>query len=303
MTQVRFSTNPRAIRQDLAEQALQKAAEIRDRLDYDLLAPVCVYRLSEELGVEVQTIDVSMEGLYHTRANQKPRILLGAERPLGRRVFTCGHELGHHVFEHGDSFDEVQRGFGPRDTFEPNEFLADVFSGYLLMPKLGIIAAFRRRGWNPEQPSPVQAFVVACEFGVGYTTLVHHMTWSLRLLSRSRSEALRQWRLPSIRERLLGRPSTAPLWVVDRLGERPAHDVEVGMEILLPKAAISESDALQPLGPTRRGRLYRAVHRGIHRVYDPESDWAVFIRVADQAWVGRYRFRHFVARASGDDNE
>jgi len=42
-----------------------------------------------------------MEGMYYR--GDPARIVIGARRPLSRRNFTCGHELGHHIFGHGST--------------------------------------------------------------------------------------------------------------------------------------------------------------------------------------------------------
>lgn len=75
--------------------------------------------------------DINTEGIYATRP--KPMILISSLRPLSRRAFTCAHELGHHFFGHGSTIDELKEESESVD-FQPHEFLADTFGGFLLMP-------------------------------------------------------------------------------------------------------------------------------------------------------------------------
>src|SRR5690606_23634540 len=132
------------------------------------------------------------------------------------RAFSCAHELGHHVFGHGSSIDDMIGSYTDRKrvSFEPAEFLADTFAGFLLMPTLGIRNAFARRGWQASQATPEQIFVVACAFGVGYETLIAHMTFSLGMINRERATILSRASPKSIRQRILGRCETEPLIIV-----------------------------------------------------------------------------------------
>ena len=93
----------------------------------------------------------------------KPRIHVSALRPLARRTFTCAHELGHHVFGHGSTIDELRDDQSKSAERPPNEILADAFAAFVLMPTLGLREAFTKRGLVllqqlrlslPEQPPP-----------------------------------------------------------------------------------------------------------------------------------------------------
>ena len=133
-------------RKDLARRAMLKADEVRDRFDIAPQASVNVFDLCGELfnpKILVRFQEISMEGLYLRQA--KPEIWLGL-RPLVRRVFNCAHELGHHVFGHGSTLDELKTEGDEDRTFEPDEFLVNTFAGYLLMPRLAVVNAFRLRG-------------------------------------------------------------------------------------------------------------------------------------------------------------
>jgi Zn-dependent peptidase ImmA (M78 family) len=109
-------------RRALIIDAAQAASDARDRVGFDLIAPIDVYDLAERLGVRVLFLDVSMEGFY--QKGPPSRILLSAQRPLARRAFTCAHEIGHHWFGHGSTgwaaarlrqarLDGSDRGSGP----------------------------------------------------------------------------------------------------------------------------------------------------------------------------------------------
>lgn len=269
--------------------ALDKAAAVRYRAGLDLNGPICVFDLCLDMGFTVRGLDVNLDGAYHP--GKPPIILVGSKRPLTRRVFTCGHELGHDQFGHGVALEEVM-DHDRSASKDPNEQLANAFAGYLLMPKIGISGAFRVREWDPTNPTEAQVYVVACEFGVGYETLINHMAWSLKLLSVPRANSLLKMRQDKIRESILGRPSTCTLVVAGHKSTRPTYDVEVGMEVLVPRGVVA-AEGLQVIDEVRHGRVLLAVKPGVYQVSDPARDWAIFIRVARFEYVGLYEYRHF----------
>ena len=126
-------------RKDLARQALLKAEEIRDKYDIEPESAVNIFDLCGERldpPVLVRFSDIkSMEGFYLRQ--EKPEIWLG-ERPLVRRTFNCAHELGHHVFGHGSTMDELTAEGESGRSFDPKEFLVDTFAGSLLMPRIAV---------------------------------------------------------------------------------------------------------------------------------------------------------------------
>ena len=85
---------------------MQAATATRAKAKLDQASPICIYGLCETLGVTVRFNNINMEGMY--QRGLPPRIHLSARRPLPRRVYNCAHELGHHVFGHGSSIDELR---------------------------------------------------------------------------------------------------------------------------------------------------------------------------------------------------
>jgi Zn-dependent peptidase ImmA (M78 family) len=284
----------------LAQLANEKAAEIRDLASLDFRSPINVYDLCDAMRVQVRFVDIaSMEGLLYI-GRGRTTIALSALRPPSRKVYTCAHELGHHVFGHGATIDQTTDRIG-NGAFEPNEFLADAFAGYLLMPQRAVTRAFVTRGWTHLAPTPDQVFVVGCSFGVGYETLVTHMTHGLRFLSRAQATQLRRSTLPAIRSSILGYPSKSPLVVADRQYSMDTLDVEQGTLLLLPGRATPESSTLQLEAIMPTGALFRATRPGLSQVRVPNSDWAVNVRVSRFQYVGLSQFRHLEEADDMDD--
>lgn len=282
-------------RRTLALQALEKSLEVRESFDHDLRTPICVYELCERVGVSVRFLnDVSMEGFYARFA--RPAIVLSSLRPLLRRAYTCAHELGHHFFGHGSTLDRLEEE-RETDRFQPDEFLAQSFAGYLLMPALGVKGAFARRGVRPETASPTQVYSVACAFGVGYETLVTHMAYGLKLLPPQSSELLLSRGLPAVRRDLIGCAHQGPLTVLDQAYEREVVDTEVGSHLLMPRSVRAESDGVVLEKSVGAGQLYRATRPGLVRVTD--GDWAVIVRISRARYSGLAKFRH-LEEAAGE---
>jgi Zn-dependent peptidase ImmA (M78 family) len=279
-------------RSALARQANEKALEVRQKAGADFRSPLNVYDLCDSLGVKVQFVDVaSMEGVLVRRGGST--IMISALRPAPRRVFTCAHELGHHVFGHRAPIDQITDRIVASHT-DPNEFLADAFGGFLLMPRRAVTRAFVSRGWDHATAGPAEYYTVACAFGVGYETLVTHVAYGLRLVDSARAAVLGRAGLPAIRSSLLGQPTSDPLIVVDQQYAQPTVDVEAGTLLLLPGRAEPEggSGVLEVVADVLAGRLVRALRPGLARIHIPGDDWAVVARVSRHQYVGLARYRH-----------
>jgi Zn-dependent peptidase ImmA (M78 family) len=285
------TTEARFNRPALANQAMRAAITTRAKAKLDQSGPICIYELCEMLGVTVRFNNINMEGMYQRGA--PPRIHLSARRPLARRAYNCAHELGHHMFGHGSSIDELREDAKEHPWEDPKEFLADVFAGFTLMPTIGLRRAFTVRSWTPETATPAQMFLIACDFGVGYATLLTHLSFGVNMISRSRAAALQRVTPKTLRAELLGAFALDPLIVADRHRARPTLDAEVKTLLLLPSGTEASSAGLAFEHDFANGRLFRAVRPGIVQV--TADGWAAFVRVAPAAYVGLARYRHLEA--------
>ncbi|MFO0824970.1 MAG: ImmA/IrrE family metallo-endopeptidase [Gemmataceae bacterium] len=284
---------------DLAQEALDKAAEIRQEVGLPFGVPVNVYDICGKLTPSVRVLftDYSMEGCYVR--GDRPLIEVSALRPIGRRAFNTAHELGHHVLGHpGTHLDDQISECVSEPASAPEEFAANAFAGFLLMPKIGVRRAFSARGWNIPTATPEQVFTVACHFGVGYLTLVNHLAYSLREISRPRAEELNKVRLPVIRRNLLGGNGTDRLWVADQHYTLTTLDTEVGTSLLLPAESRPEFDILRQDADLPSGRLFTAIRPGMTRV--EAGTWAIVVCVAKYQYSGWSTNRHLELE-DGDD--
>jgi hypothetical protein len=286
------------MKRTLAHTAMLESINVRSGAKLGLDGPLDIYGLSEKLGLRVRFVGISMEGMY--KRGKPPQILLSALRPLARRAFTCAHEIGHHVFKHGSTIDELVDSRQDVGTAHPEELLAQAFAGFLLMPTLGIRKAFVQRGWDAGRASPAQILTVSSAYGVGYTTLINHLTRSLQMISPSQARALTRVALPQVRRDLLGTVSSAPLIVVDCHWALPTIDAEVGTHILLPTDATPGEDVLEHRQDAASGRLFEAVKPGIAQIERRHGE-SLFVRIARHQYVGLSQYRHL--EDMDDDDE
>ena len=284
-------------RRTLAYQAVRAAVTIRAEAKLDQHSPICIYELCQRLGVRVRFNDINMEGMY--QRGTPPRIHLSAHRPLARRVYNCAHELGHHIFGHGSGIDQLREDAREHSWEDPKEFLADAFAGYTLMPIIGLRRAFAARSWTPQTAAAAELLTVACEFGVGFGTLITHLSSGLNLMSHDRAAALKRISPKSLRNDILGSSTPEPLIVVDRHSAGPTLDAEVNMLVLLPAGTEANGAALAPERELATGRLFRAIRPGIVQARMRNGGWSAFVRVARESYVGLAEYRHL----EGDPDE
>ncbi len=274
----------------LVMKGMQASIRVRTEAGIDLKSPTCVYGLCDALGVTVRFNDINMEGMYDREP--KPRIHVSALRPLARRTFTCAHELGHHVFGHGSTIDELRDDQSKNAERPPNEVLADAFAAFVMMPTLGLREAFTRRGLDPNRASALDIYAIACNFGVGQSTLVNHLAYGIGIITPVQRAALGRITPKMIRTEILGETVQEPLTVSDQYWNSPTLDAEEGALLLLPAGVIVDTAILMPERDLAGKRLFRAAKPGITRVAIPGTSWATYVRVARRQYVGLAHYRH-----------
>ena len=284
-------------RRTLSSQGMHESIRARSKSDAGLTGPLCIYKLCEAHGVVVRFVDVNMEGMY--QRSSAPRIFISSLRPVARRAFSCAHELGHHLFGHGSTVDQLYEERSKEDRDQPNEILVNAFAAFTLMPTLGLRDAFTRRKLNSARATPEQLFAIASNFGVGYATLVNHMAYGVETISPLRANELLKSSPKAIRASLLGTPTEVPLVVADEHWSANTLDLEVDSLVLLPAGTSIDASVLAPKGSVGGMELFQALTPGIRRATVPGTQWATFIRVSRARYVGLAKYRHL--EDLGDD--
>lgn len=282
-------------RVELARQALKAASNVRIGAKLAATSPLCVYDLiqqqfRDEIELRFQALP-SLEGMY-SKAAAGSVIIVSSLRPSGRRRFTAGHELGHHIFGHGTRLDELIAE-DRTGAFSPEEYLADCFSAFLQMPKLAVLKAFKSRGLDITQPSPLDVYRIASFFGVGYTTLLTHLAVTLGILRTDSARQLAKASPKAIRSEILGNDWDGELHLVDvGWDSGRAVDLAVGDAVLLPARSRVEGGRLAAVTAKHQdGELFEAVSPGIGRL-EHACGWSAYVRVERREYSGRALFRH-----------
>ncbi len=138
-------------------------------------------------------------------------------------------------------------------------------------------------------PTPVQLFTIACELGVGYTTLLNHLSFTLREIGAGKRDELKKWTPQRLRKQLLGDDADEPIIVVDPHSAAPTYDVEKEAGVLLPADAQVGGKALVFERSLGEFDFYRAARRGEATVVG--ADEPVRVRVMPKKYEGPARRR------------
>jgi hypothetical protein len=283
---------------DLSREALAAARRVRIKAKTPSDSPLCIFDLIEENYRDEADLwfkaAPSLEGLYvkgDPMVVQPAVVVVSSLRPSGRQRVTAAHELGHHLFGHGSSVDQVRES-GESGAFEPEEFLATQFASCLLMPKLGILKAFAVRGIGIREATPKQILAVASQFGVGYSTLINHLYYMLKELPEARATALAKVTPNKLREEILGHRAEGELLLVDDHWVGRAIDLAVGDHAVVPAGTAVEGATVKFIGTGAHGDVYQARAPGRGRLENKSNGLTSYVRVCRSGYQGRSMFRH-----------
>lgn len=277
----------------LFRKALLKADEVRMQLGLNMFQPLNIFDSCITLGLSVRFVDINMEGMYIRQKDEThPTILMSNQRPLPRRCFTCAHELGHHVFNHGIKLDVLMDEEFHSASNESDELLVDSFAGALLMPIAGIQAEFAKRNWSPQKASAIQFYTICSAFGTGYKTLIVHCRANKIITEQKASDLLKS--TPAKILKSFSQPNThnAYFKIIDSHSHLSTIDLEVANYIILPPSTRIEGDHLKKYIETPIGTVHIAVKPGIVRAASPDESIGSFIRVQNTGYIGLAENRH-----------
>lgn len=273
---------------DLRREAVRGALEVRLSVGIERDKPVCPYDLASKLGVDVRFHGGKTFGGMYCKSSRT--ILVPSLRPSGRQAFTCAHELGHWYFKHGNTIQGTDVEGDPEGT--PEEQLAHTFATYLLMPPWAVKASFAKRGWNPEKCSPLEIYIVACQLRVGFTTLVNHLHYGLKLIGGLTARACLRTSPKQIRQAIIGASCYNSLLIADEHWTDIPIDICTSDAAVLPKGTRIEGRAAKIAADVATGVLIEALRPGISRAECSDGSWASFIRVSKKGYEGRAVYRH-----------
>lgn len=274
-------------------QAIKKAGQMRAKLGLDMFSPVNIFETCSQLGLSVRFIDVNMEGMYINQEGVAEKvILISSLRPLPRRVYTCAHELGHHLFGHGSKVDGLNEEGAIESVYDKDEYLVDSFAAAFLMPVASIEKELTKRGWLTVTLTPAQIYSLSSLFGTGYSTFIKHCKANKIILEQKARELLKitpAKLLQNLADEVI---PNSHFKIVNEYYNQKLIDIEVGNYLILPEDSTLDRTHFDLATTTEGGKIFTALHPGIFQLSVPSSEKSYFVRVQNAGFVGLAEHRY-----------
>ncbi len=228
----------------------------------------------------------SICGAYLPSEGPLPAMLINSNMPLSRQRYTAAHELGHVYMKHRTvSLDrEVGIVFEERKDLNEEEFAAEAFAAFFLMPKPLVMRSIRELHIEVTQLNPAAVYLLALKMGTSYVATVNQIH-TLKLIRWATAARLRNVRPKLIKQELNDAEGSGrhDVWVLDEHwnGQNIFPAPEDTVRIELPEVPTSGYSWLwveRPRGLTVLDDGYKEKEEGI----------------------GGARVREFVAQVSSD---
>jgi len=270
----------------MANQIAAKALQTRKKfLGIEAHLPICPFNLAEAMGFDVRFVKISsFEGMYLA---DEGMILVAAERPEGRKRFTCAHEIGHHVLGHGTVIDEIIESGSDKEI----EQEADFFGSMLLMPSSAVKRGASALVIDFADPAPEDLYILSRYLGVSYAGLVTQLYFNLKSISNSSYQSLKAASVKSIKNVIYGEHAGGELFVVGGWWKEKSIDMVAGDFIVSGNQLSIEGDAVSLVAGGPDKHILRAEKPGIAKITDA-SGWSSFVRVSRKGYSGMNQYRH-----------
>tara|TARA_R110000744_G_scaffold23_2_gene102 strand:- start:6125 stop:6979 length:855 start_codon:yes stop_codon:yes gene_type:complete len=276
----------------IAASGIKKADSVRADLGLNMFQPINVYDACLKFEIDVRFRRINMEGMYISSDNpDNSYIILSSLRPFSRRVFTCAHELGHHLYGHGSQIDLIYQENNESEAHNQEERLVDIFASALLMPVAGIQLEFKKRKWDLNTATPIQFFTISSVFGVGYQTLISSCGLN-KLISYQKSKELLKYSPSHFLRKITSNENKGHLKIIDAKFKESIVDTEVSGFLYLPKDIELEGNHLNVISETENGFCYQAIKPGVLRAINPNDGQTYFIRIQNFEYEGLSEYRH-----------
>jgi Zn-dependent peptidase ImmA (M78 family) len=178
--------------------------------------------------------------------------MINASHPLALQRYSAGHEVGHHVFEHGAQM--VREAEPQRDARElsDQEMIAEAFAAWFLMSPEGVAQTLVSMGLTAPA-SPRDVYALALRLGTSYRAACVHLP-SLKLVSGARSMDWSKLSLKAIKQQLSAEPPPGgwrnDIWLLSRQDSERRVVARCGDRLLLEPEGC-EVQALPPGASTK----------------------------------------------------
>lgn len=270
------------------QEGMFAAAQLHHDLEIDTSKQIDVFTSIDNLGLRLLFRPLDGCAGAYLSASSSAGILVNVRHPLALQRLTAAHELGHHVFRHGVTFDRVLPDPAiARKSRE--ELLAEAFASWFLMPPELVDSALNDLQIS-QLRSAEDAYALSLHLGTSYLATCYHLV-SLRLIEwvEARDWAtlsprnIKRKVIPSLEE------LRADVWTVDVTRSWPMLTVKRGDYLVvrrMPAATrfrltSSQGEAWSPQIQLDAG--------GQLDLFGNSTDGAVAIRVPDDLSSGLWR--------------
>lgn len=191
--------------------ALQEADTLLRELDVAQDAPIDVFALIEQLGLELVFNNLRTILGALLRHGDGGGIMLSTQRGAAVQRYTAAHEIGHWVLGHEAACDTEADLYSPSND---REQLAQVFASQLLMPPPLVYAAAAQYGVSDSATATGNlVYLMARDIGASYEAVVRQLD-NLSVINRYKRDELLAIQPATIKTQL-------------SLGHRPVGQVDV----------------------------------------------------------------------------
>ena len=207
-----------------------------DRQQMIVMAMGAAHRAHKEFGIDPKSrVDVfaalrragahvffrplkSMFGAYVPLGKAEPGLLINSNLPLSVQRYTAAHELGHLFLKHKTISFEMDLGYLPEERrgADGEEFQAEAFAAFFLMPKALVVNSLRDLNLQPGKLQPSDVYLLALRMGSSYLATVNQLH-TLKMISRPGAAKLRELKPKQIKQELNEKESLGrhDIWVLN----------------------------------------------------------------------------------------
>lgn len=273
--------------QESHREGMLAAAQTHHDLGINTTEQIDVFSAIDRLGLKLLFRPLDGCAGAYLFARSSAGVLINSRHPFALQRLTAAHELGHHVFEHGATFDrETYESISNRHPRE--EQLAQAFAAWFLMPPELVDQALMDLGLGQPQ-SEDDVYGLSLILGTSYLATCYHLV-SLELADWNN---VRQWAKVSPKSIKTGvMPSLAEarsdVWRVDITKELSPIRVKLGDYLILNK--LQSSVELQWTSPSLRVPVLQtqAIDPGQQDLFPSSQVGAIAIRVPEDLLPGRW---------------
>lgn len=246
---------------------------------------ICPFNLAEAMGFDVRFVKIpSFEGMYLA---DEGMILVAAERPEGRKRFTCAHEIGHHVLGHGTVIDEIIESGSDKEI----EKEADFFASMLLMPSSAVKRAAGAIGLDLSSPAPADLYILSRYLGTSYAGLLTQIHFNLKSISGHAYRSLKDVSVKSIKNSIYAGHGGGEIFVVGDWWKDKSIDMVVGDHIVSREPLEIEGETVADKVIEADRYVLVAKKPGIAKITNANG-WCSFVRVSRKGYAGMNQYRH-----------